>query len=167
MLGTLPGLPNCGQRFPLRAISSGKIRRMQPCFVSTCQRRFLTRRRACSTRFRVARVSRLIGNFDTTAKHHGWQVRNIQLLQEDPEFASSRFGIRPRPCFCFYSKSIGTGRHLAGRLDAILEHLNRLCDALQSSLFLLGFPDPAAILFAMGVAQLFEVREEPFFLHHR
>jgi len=171
LLGTLPGLPKRGQCFPLGAISSGKIRRMQPCNDSTCQRRFLIRRRACSTRFRVARVSRLFGNSDTTAKQHGWQVRNEHLLQNDPEFESSRFGIRlrrsVRNCFCFYSKSIGLTPHLAGRLDAVLEHVNSLCNAFQSRLFLLCFPDPAAILFAMGIPQLFEAREESFFLHQR
>ena len=31
-------------------------------------------RRACTARFRVARVSRLLGKSDTTANHRGWQV---------------------------------------------------------------------------------------------
>jgi len=37
-------------------------------------RRFPARRRACSPLHRVARVSRLIGNSDTTRKASGWQV---------------------------------------------------------------------------------------------
>jgi len=47
---------------------------VQPGKDSSGRRSFLARRRACSARFRVARVSRLIGYFDTTAKHSGWQV---------------------------------------------------------------------------------------------
>ena len=37
-------------------------------------RNLLAPRRACSTHARVARVSRLIGNSDTTAKPYPWQV---------------------------------------------------------------------------------------------
>ena len=35
---------------------------------------FAALRRACSLHFGVERFSRLIGNFDTTAKGVGWQV---------------------------------------------------------------------------------------------
>ena len=38
----------------------------------------LARRRACSTHARVARVSRLIGNSDSTAKPAAWQVRDVE-----------------------------------------------------------------------------------------
>ena len=50
------------------------------------------RRRACSARVRVARVSRLIGNSDTTVKRHGWQV--AYGITGSSEFAGRGYFIR-------------------------------------------------------------------------
>ena len=50
------------------ALSYVSFRRAQPGKNGTAGRNFLAPRRACSTHIRVARVSRLIGNSDTTAE---------------------------------------------------------------------------------------------------
>jgi hypothetical protein len=54
--------------------SYGSFRREQFSENRTGLRSFLALRRACSPQLRVARVSRLIGNSDSTAKRRGWQV---------------------------------------------------------------------------------------------
>ena len=56
------------------ALSYMSYRRAQTGKNGTGGRNFLAPRRACSTHIRVARVSRLIGNSDTTAKICLWQV---------------------------------------------------------------------------------------------
>ena len=56
------------------ALSYMSYRRAQTGKNGTGGRSFLAPRRACSTHIRVARVSRLIGNSDTTAKICLWQV---------------------------------------------------------------------------------------------
>jgi hypothetical protein len=55
-------------------LSYMSYRRAQTGKNGTGGRNFLAPRRACSTHIRVARVSRLIGNSDTTAKICLWQV---------------------------------------------------------------------------------------------
>jgi hypothetical protein len=92
----------------------------------------LARRRACSTPIRVARVSRLIGISDTTAKRSGWQVYfsgtgmgtnpcnqpggrtggqtesppKAALTHETPLQSERRFGVLHRP---LASRSIAAG----------------------------------------------------------
>ena len=57
------------------ALSYVSFRRVQLATNGTAGRNLLARRRACSTHAWVARVSRSIGNSDTTGKVRLWQVR--------------------------------------------------------------------------------------------
>jgi len=62
-------------RFSDDALSYVSLRRAQLAASGTAGRNLLARRRACSTHTWVARISRSIGNSDTTGKVRLWQVR--------------------------------------------------------------------------------------------
>ena len=69
---------------------------MQPGKDQSGRRSFLARRRACSARIRVARVSRLIGNSVTTANSRDWQVNSPAFWIPAPMGAGPNRGSKSR-----------------------------------------------------------------------